>query len=257
MFKTLSPDLKVPDSALPALISNVVPTGLSGLMIAAIIASLMSTADSALNSWSTLFTFDFYHRLIDRRADSKKLIFVGRLTTVFVLIVAVIRAPLLRESESIVQFLFNSIAYITAPIIVIFIVGIFWRKATSAAAVTTMILSPIICYFAQHMRFYTGWGPEQTSIVYWLPIAAAILCTIMIILSFFTKHKDSALISGLIWSRANTLEIGSDLMKRLDKNNSDKESNILVYKHFPIWKDYRLIGAIAVILMIVLIYILR
>ena len=63
---------------------------------------------------------------------------------VFVLLVSVTPALLLTDQSSIVQFLLTGLAYIACPVVVIFTVGIFWRRATSAGALTTMILSPIV-----------------------------------------------------------------------------------------------------------------
>ena len=167
----LFPKLDVPDQALPLLVSKVVPIGLSGLVIAAIMAALLSSADSTVNSWGTLLTYDIYHRLIDKKTSSKRLILVGRLATIFLLTFAVWRSPTLRDNPSLLQFLLNGLAYITTPIIVLSLVGVFWRRATPTAAVVTILTAPGSCYLAQNLRPMTGWGPPPTSISYWLPVS--------------------------------------------------------------------------------------
>ena len=251
----LFPHLDAADKAFPTLVNEVVPAGLSGLIIAAMVAALMSSADSVINSWGTLFTYDIYRRLIDKGSGPRRLVLVGRLATVFLLSIAVIRAPMLRENESILQFFLNALAYITTPILVLFAVGIFWRRATSAAAVVTILTAPAVCYVAQDMRALTGWRPHQTSIVYWLPMAVAVSVLIVIIVSLFTKTKEPALLKGLIWTRQDTLTFGMELLQRRDAEYAGTPGGPV--GRLTIWKDYRLMGFFSLLLMAVLVWWLR
>lgn len=249
------PDLESADKALPTLIKTVVPVGVSGLMIAAVIASLMSSADSALNAWATMFTYDFYRRLFDRNASQARLIAVGRLTIIFVIVATVIRTLLLKDTASILQFLLNGLAYISCPIVVIFLVGILWSRATSAAALATMITSPITCYYTQNMKTTFGWGFDQTSIVYWLPVAVGVSILVLIIVSLCSKPKSPEQLDGLIWKPADTLAFGTHLLIRLDTENDGKI--VAENKRLAFWKDYRLFAGIVFLLMIVIIWLLR
>jgi len=251
----LFPELESADKALPTLIKTVVPVGVSGLMMAAVIASLMSSADSALNAWATMFTYDFYLRLFDRKASQERLIAVGRWTIIFVIVATVIRTLLLKDTASILQFLLNGLAYISCPIVVIFLVGILWSRATSTAALVTMITSPITCYYTQNMKATFGWGFDQTSIVYWLPVAVGVSIFVLIVVSLCSKPKNSEQLDGLIWKPADTLTFGIHLLNRLDTEN---DGGIVTEKQrLPFWKDYRLYGGMAFLLMIVIIWFLR
>jgi len=251
----LFPELDSSDKALPVLIKSVIPAGLSGLLVATVIASLMSSADSALNSWATIFTHDFYHRLINRKASPKRLILIGRLAIVFVLIVTVVRTTLLGNPESILQFLLNGLGYISCPIIVIFMVGIFWSRATSTAAIVTLVTSPVVCYTTQHMKETFGWGFSQTSIVYWLPVAVGIAVLIMIIVSLATRPKPREALQNLIWSRQDTMTMGLHLFTRPGDDPSPSPPHSK--EKWSLWADYRIIGVTALILMIVIIWLLR
>jgi len=251
----LFPNLESGDMALPALITEVIPKGLSGLIIAAVMASLMSSADSSLNSWAALFTHDFYYRLINKKATSKQLVFVGRLAVVIVLVASVTRTLLLKDTASILQFLLNGLAYISCPIIIIFAFGVFWKRTTSAAALITMLISPLICYFAQHMKELVGFGLTQTSVVYWLPIAVVMTCMITIVVSLITKGKTEAQLENLIWKRKDTLNFTEDLFDNREFGAQEKDT---IKRHkLSIWKDYRLIGLIAMVLMCIIIWLLR
>ena len=250
----LFPNLEEPDKALPLLINSVVPAGLSGLVLAAVVASLMSSADSSLNAWATLFVYDFYHRLIDKKAHAKRLILVGRSAIVLVLVAAAMRAPMLRGNESIVQYFLNGLAYIAGPISVISMVGIFWRRATSTAALVTLITAPGVCYLAQHMKAIIGWGPDVMTMVHWLPIAVAGSLLVMIVVSLYTKPKEPTLLEGLIWSAEDTLMFGSHLMRRRDQEGI---GSAVGASRLYIWKDYRVVGSVALVLMVAMVWYFR
>jgi len=254
----LFPDLESADGdkALPLLIKSVLPVGMSGLILAAIIASLMSSADSALNSWATIFTYDFYQRLVAKDATPRRLIGVGRLAMVFVLLVSVTPALLLTDQSSIVQFLLTGLAYMACPVVVIFTVGIFWRRATSAGALTTMILSPIVCYVCQHMQDLFGFGFDKSSPVYWLIVATAVATVVMIAVSLFTRPKELAQLEGLIWNRHDSLTFGPQLLQRRDVENQEKMPGTAP-RQLGFWWDYRLVGLLAYLIMILMIWGLR
>lgn len=241
------PGLDTPDKAFPMLVTRVVPAGFSGLIIAALIAALASTTSATINSWATLFTHDLYHRVIDKKAGHKRLILVGRLATIFPLLMGAIQAPLLRENPSVLQFFITGLAYIATPIIVVFAVGIFWRRATSAAAIVTILTAPVVCYVAQHLPTLTGWGPSQTSIVYWVPIAVAASVLLMTAVSLFTTAKAPALLEGLIWTREDTLTFGTQLFQRRDAGGADTPASRTGGRH--IWSDYRLVGVLSLLLL--------
>ena len=251
----LFPELNRPDKALPMLVGAVVPAGLSGVIIAALLAAFMSSASSIANSWATVLANDVYHRLIDRKATAKRLILVGRIATVFLFTVAVIRTPGLRENQSIMQFFQTGLAYISTPVIVIFAMGIFWRRATAAASVAAIVASPLICYFAQHMRQLTGFGPSQPSIVYWSPIAVAMTILLMMAVSRFTKPKPAAALEGLMWSGKDTLAFSVQLFQRRDIEGAEPAA--MPSSRPGIWTDYRLATIVVLILLAAIMWFVR
>ena len=233
----LLPDLGVgaeADKALPKLIEAVVPTGLMGLIMAAMIASLMSSADSGLNSLATIITNDFYHRWLDKQASEARLVLVGRIASVAILVIAVIRALTMEENPSLMQFLQVGLAYVAAPIIVVFLGGLLWRGATSTAAVTTLLAAPGVCLASQSAGMWIPWWP--THVVYWLPIAVGILAAILVVVSLFTTRKTAAELDGLIWT------------PRIAASESDCHRGI---------RDYRLWAVLALALMAAEIWWLR
>lgn len=128
-----------PDQAYPLLVTRLLPQGLTGLMIAALLAALISSLAAVFNSSSTLFTMDIYKKLHPEASD-KKLVLIGRFSTMILIVIGILWIPLIRHmSDQIYQYLQSVQAYISPPIAAVFLVGILWKKATGKAAITTLI----------------------------------------------------------------------------------------------------------------------
>jgi len=132
------------DMAFPTIVVKLMPKGMAGLMIAALLAALTSSLSSVFNSCSTLITMDFYKKL-KPEAPEKKLVFIGRLSTGIIIALSIIWIPMISQLSNQMYLYMQSIqAYIGAPISAVFIVGILWKKATGKAAITTMITGGIL-----------------------------------------------------------------------------------------------------------------
>ena len=127
MCQKLFPDLGSPDMVYPAMILNLMPVGLLGIMIAVLFAALTSALSAIMNSTSTLFTMDFYCK-IDKHANDKKLVRVGRIVSVIVIVIAALWAPQIGKFGSILKYYQEMLAYLAPPIVAAFIVGIFSRR---------------------------------------------------------------------------------------------------------------------------------
>jgi SSS family solute:Na+ symporter len=132
------------DNAYPLLVTRLMPPGLSGLMVAALLAALMSSLSSVFNSCSTLLTMDVYRKLRPA-ASERRLVLVGRLSTGAIVAISILWIPFIRNlNNEVYQYLQSVQAYVGAPITATFLLGILWRGATSTAALTTLITGGII-----------------------------------------------------------------------------------------------------------------
>ncbi|KAJ8388529.1 hypothetical protein AAFF_G00132430, partial [Aldrovandia affinis] len=121
--------------AYPRLVMNVMPVGLRGLMMAVMIAALMSDLDSIFNSASTIFTLDIY-KMLRRRASSRELMLVGRLFVVVMVVVSIAWVPVIIEMQGGQMYLYiQEVAdYLTPPIAALFLLGVFWRRCNETGA---------------------------------------------------------------------------------------------------------------------------
>mgnify|MGYP003310911225 CR=1 FL=1 len=137
----LFPVLEKTDQAYPTMMIELLPNGLLGLTFAALIAAIVSSLASMTNSISTIFTMDVYRTFV-HDASQAKLIMIGRSAVVASLLIAVILAkPLLGSSDEIFQYIQNFTGMFTPGILVIFLVALFWKKATSMSVLIAAILS--------------------------------------------------------------------------------------------------------------------
>jgi SSS family solute:Na+ symporter len=131
-------DLTRSDMAYPLLIQRLLPSGLTGLMFAALLAAIMSSLDSMLNSAATIFTIDIYQRRLRPDSSQRKLIAVGRMSTVVFLLIAAAWSPVLISFERVFSYIQEFWGLITPGVAIVFLGGLFWKRATSSAATWVM-----------------------------------------------------------------------------------------------------------------------
>ena len=146
----LYPTLEKSDQAYPTMMA-LLPHGLLGLTFAALIAAIVSSLASMTNSVSTIFTMDIYRSFSREEPSQAKLINIGRNVAWISLVIAVSCAkPLLGSLESAFQYIQEFTGFFTPAILVIFLVALFWKKATTmsvlVAAGTSLVLSVFIYY---------------------------------------------------------------------------------------------------------------
>ena len=134
--------INIPDDAYPWLIRNFTPVGIKGLSFAALTAAIISSLASMFNSTSTLFTMDIYKKYLEPKATDKKLVNVGRLTSVTALFIALFTVkPLLGGIPQAFQYIQEYSGFIYPGIITVFGLGLLWKRASSLAAVWTAIIT--------------------------------------------------------------------------------------------------------------------
>ena len=189
------------DNAAPWLIKNFIPVGLKGLILAALAAAIVSSLASMINSTSTIFTMDIYKSTINKKADDKQMVKVGRLTGLVALIIAMILAPQLGSLGQVFQFIQEYTGVVSPGILAVFLMGLFYKKATNNAAIWGVILSiPIAMYFKVAPN---GWS--DASVFINIPFMNQMLVTcigtllIIAIISYFEGNDDDP--KGIVLSK--------------------------------------------------------
>ena len=137
----LQADIGKPDEAYPWLMKNIIPAGFKGATIAALFAAIVSSLSSMANSTATIFTMDIYRQLVKRPATERELVRVGRYMAAAALVIAVCMAPLLGNLDQAFQYIQEYSAWISPAIVIIFVSGFFWKRATANAVLWVAIAS--------------------------------------------------------------------------------------------------------------------
>ncbi|PQA86660.1 sodium/sugar symporter [Hyphococcus luteus] len=170
----LAPDLGRPDQAYPE-IMKLVPAGARGLIFAALIAAIVSSLGSMMNSISTIFTMDLYRPLFGEGKTERQLVRVGRITSFSALVIAVIASrPLLAGADQVFQVIQEYTGFFTPGIVALFVLGMFWKRATEfgalAAVIGSFILSLAFKIWLPEMPFI-----DRVGIVFLLCLAVGVL----------------------------------------------------------------------------------
>ncbi len=207
-----------PDMAYPLIVTRLMPEGMAGLMIAALLAALMSSLSAVFNSCSTLVTMDVYKKL-KPQASEKRLVLVGRLVTGALVLISLAWIPMIPFLSNQIYLYLQSIqAYVGAPIAAVFLLGVFWKRATGKAALITMIVGSVLgaIRFATDVLTKMGrtdFGPFNVLTGYGFlnyAVVMFVFCVgLMVVISLLTKRPDAKQLEGLTFS-TNTMSAGID-----------------------------------------------
>ncbi len=143
----LAPDLAKPDQAYPAMM-RLLPPGILGLVFAALVAAIVASTASKINSIATIFTLDLYAKARRTRVEGaagpseRRLVLIGRIAAAVAIVLAMATArPLLGKSDQAFQYIQEYTGFFTPGIVVIFLLGMFWKRATEAGAITAAVVS--------------------------------------------------------------------------------------------------------------------
>jgi SSS family solute:Na+ symporter len=132
-------ELAAPDQALPTLIGVLLPIGLRGLVVAGLLAALMSSLSSVFNSTSTLITLDIYKKLRPE-ASERRLVLIGRVATAALVGFGLLWIPFMKLiSGQLYHYLQSVQAYISPPIAAVFLLGVLWRRVNAKGAMAALI----------------------------------------------------------------------------------------------------------------------
>jgi len=172
----LAPNLAKPDAAYPTMM-GLLPPGVLGLVFAALVAAVVASLASKINSVATIFTLDFYAK---RRADASQatLVRVGRIAAISAIAVAVLTArPLLGGFDQGFQYIQEFTGFFTPGIVVIFLLGLFWKRANEAGALAAAIGS-----FALSIVLKLAWPAlpfmDRIGLVFLLALALAVVVSL-------------------------------------------------------------------------------
>ena len=207
------------DNVFPLLIRELIPVGFRGLMLVGILSSVMSTIAAFLNSISTIFTFDVYKKWINPDAEEHKLVRVGTIATLCLMVFSVLYSPLIGIIGGGIFNYFQMLAsYLAVPIATVFLVGVLWRKATPAAALTVLVtgipLGLLVKWLTPHLVspvIVESYSLDNFFIISGITLGLCIM--MMVAVSLVTRPKPYDRIASLLVSK-ETIMLPAEERKR-------------------------------------------
>ena len=183
----------------PRLIMKLMPVGMMGLILAAMVSALTSALSATLNSVSTLFTMDFYSKM-NPKADSQKLVRVGQITSFVVLIIAVLWSPLIGKFASLVSYYQEFVSYLAPPIVSAFLLGLFWKRSNAHGAFAGLMVGIVTAATIMALKF--GFDIKvPIHFLMWAPILLVLSSLVNVLVSYSTGKPDEVKVAENTWNK--------------------------------------------------------
>ncbi|XP_067661508.1 sodium/glucose cotransporter 4-like [Haliotis asinina] len=199
--------------AYPVLVLRLLPQGLRGLMLAALLAALMSSLTSIFNSASTMFTMDIWPR-IRKRPSENELMIVGRIAVVACTAIGILWLPILQQAQGgqLWGYLQSVSAYTAPPWTVVFMFALLWKRTTEQGAFWGLMAGLVVGIIRLVVDFthpapYCGSGQEDTRpgvlkhvhFLYFAMISACVTSVVIVVVSLWTKPRSEAQLGRTTW----------------------------------------------------------
>ncbi|EWH09809.1 sodium:solute symporter family protein [Catenovulum agarivorans DS-2] len=233
------------DAAFATLVSELLPTGVKGIVIGGLLAALMSSLASLFNSSATLFTIDFYKKF-HPQASEKHLLHVGRMATIGIVVLGMLWIPLmLTLSANLFEYLQQVQALIAPGIAAVFLLGICSKRITESAGFWGLVIGFILgmvrlvlSFFAESVKDIPviGWYANEN----WLYICIflfILIAVLMVVLSFVTPQKDEQALKGLTFSTMDVEQV-KEIKAGIDKWDIIHTAGIIALTVFIYWRFF-------------------
>ena len=211
--------------AFPLLVATILPPGIRGLVVAGMLAALMSSLSSTFNASATLFTMDFYSKL-HPNVSQKRLVWIGRLATTVMVLIGLAWIPVIQGGRGLYDYLQGVQAYLAPPIFVVFFLGVFWKRLNAPGCLAALIVGFLMGLFRlavdtppqliagfQYTPDSFLWIVNNMFFQYYSILILLVCVVVMVGVSYATAAPDYQRISGLTYGTATAAD-------RLETRNS-------------------------------------
>ncbi|MCB1123567.1 MAG: Na+/glucose cotransporter, partial [Verrucomicrobiae bacterium] len=197
-------------AAFPLMVQHVLPTGVRGIVVAGLLAALMSSLAGVLNATATLFTMDFYSRL-HKGVSQEKLVWIGRVATGVLVVVGILWIPVIQGAKGLYDYLQGVQAYLAPPIFVVFFFGIFFKRLNGPGCLATLVVGFIMGLFRLVVdtpvslmghSYEAGsflWIVNNMFFQYYSMVILIVCAAVFVVVSYITPAPSYEKISGLTY----------------------------------------------------------
>jgi len=177
-----------PDHAYPTLM-NLLPAGLKGVAFAALTAAIVASLAGKANSISTIFSLDIYKKYFNKEASERKLVLTGRWAVIISMVIAAIVTPALKSLDQAYQFIQEYVGFFSPGVLAIFLLGMFWKRTTAAAALAGAVLTIPVSTVLKFLPVWTNGGFPDYPFLDRMTITFFVIVAIMVGMSLLKPNK--------------------------------------------------------------------
>jgi SSS family solute:Na+ symporter len=229
-----------PDAAYPTLVLNLLPTGLVGLVMAALLAAVMGAMSSVFNSASTLVTLDFYKKLRPEASEAQ-LVNFGRVATGVMVVLGLLWVPFIHLISSQLYIYLQSVqAYISPPIAACFVLGILWPRLNGEGAISSLLTGFVLGAVRFVAELMAAQGTQFSGVMEWLvkmnflhyAIFMFVVCSVVLVgVSRATPVPDRRKLAGLTFAtvddKMDTIPVGTPVRKPAHETVMEHRVNVV------------------------------
>jgi SSS family solute:Na+ symporter len=232
--------------AFPLLVAHILPVGIRGIVVAGLLAALMSSLAGVFNASSTLFTMDFYSR-IRPDASQHRLVWMGRVATTVMVVIGLLWIPVIQGGKGLYDYLQGVQAYLAPPIFVVFFLGVFWKRLNAKGCMSALIVGFIMGLFrlavdtpvkmSTSFSYTEGsffWIVNNIFFQYYSLLIFVVCVVVMVAVSYSTNAPAYEKLEGLTYSTTTA-----------DHKKESRSS----------WDMRDVIASVALVLIIIIIYV--
>ena len=208
-------------AAFPLMVANILPVGVRGIVVAGLLAALMSSLAGVFNASSTLFTMDLYQKFRPR-ASQHQLVWIGRVATSILVLVGIAWIPVIQNAKGLYHYLQSVQGYLAPPIFVVFFLGIFWKRLNSKGCLAALIIgfalgvfrlavdTPVTLGLAGFENGYTEgsflWIVNKMYFQYFSLLIFLVCVIVMVVVSHLSAAPSDAKINGLTFATTSAAD---------------------------------------------------
>jgi SSS family solute:Na+ symporter len=202
-------------AAFPLMVQQVMPVGLRGIVVAGLLAALMSSLAGVFNACSTLFTIDFYHKLRPK-ATEHQLVWIGRVATAVMVLVGLLWIPVIQGARGLYEYLQGVQAYLAPPIFAVFFFGVFMKRLNAKGCLSALLTGFVLGAFRLAVDtpvtlklagFESGYGVgtflwivNNIYFQYYSLLIFVVSAAVLIGVSYATEAPSEAQLAGLTYA---------------------------------------------------------
>ena len=209
--RVLFPHLDKPDQIYPKMVFEILPHGLTGLVVTGFLAALTAALASTLNSAATIFTMDVA-RKIKPNLTSKQQVLAGNISGLVIICIAALWAPQIQKFDSVVKYFQELLSFVVPPVVAVFVLGLFWKRASGTGAFVGLMSGlGMAILLALDRKLYHLTPLADMHFLYVAPIIFVVSLLIIGIVSVLTPPPAEKTIAAYVWKFSAFAEESAEL----------------------------------------------